>query len=333
MNHRAHQSLWFCIGGGLTLAGWILFWPDQAVSPEPTSPAIPAHARPAAWDPAHLAERIGDLESATTDEARLKAANRLSEIPVAEIPGVLATIKIGEKRNLSLVAKTLLIRWAAADGEAALHWAWNRLRTDHLFDPAFKEIGSSWAWSHPRGLIAWTQDYLERHPLSAAAAPADELALDTFKIVAISKWLAPEYPREACQLLILRQGFSSMDQEVAAALNTVPQIQQALSAFPDLDRMVPNRYQGTQILALELMKRWSEIDPVTFARTPYPAVMPGKSLAEKDRATLAPAEALLRDFIDWKRSNPETPPDMSQWPADRQEAWKDLDTLGLDPRL
>lgn len=81
------------------------------------------------------------------------------------------------------------------------------------------------------------------------------------------------------------------------------------------------------------MNRLRETDPATSAQSPYSSVMPGKSLTEKDRSLLAPGNVLPHEFIDWNHSNPETPPDMSQWPADRQEAWKDLDALGLDPRL
>lgn len=327
------QTVVFGVAVAVTAAGWAVFWPV----PKPREPQLVELSPPPPgrlhWTGRDLTERIEALEVAATGAERLKAALRLNEIPPSEIPKALEQLKLVENRQLTLAAQLLLIRWSASDGEAAANWAWTRFRPEGLWNQVFREISASWAWSHPATLAEWALNAAKRRKPSddislAEATATDSPLLDSDLLNRVSLDLIRTEPRLAVQVFLARGGWRSDDHLFFDSMGTVQQLREALLAFDNLDQLQPDRSQGfSQIFAKSLLHRWKEIDPEDFARSPYAHLIP-------DRTSPVPPAPIpdgpcgwVSEFEAWKKSSPGARPDMTGWPAAKQQAWEDLEAL------
>jgi hypothetical protein len=325
------QSGAFIVASAFTAAGWMLFWP-KAGSPAAT-PMVESRPDPdrTLWNRQNLIELTGELEKASTSADRLKAALRFNDIPPAEIPNALDQVKLIENRELTLAARLLLIRWAARDGEAAANWAWHRFRQDGLWQNAFREISSSWAWNQPAALGEWALKAAKRRKPGddislAEAVSADAPLLDSDMLNRVSRDLICTNPRPAFQVFLARGGWRSNDRQFFDALGSVQQVREALLACSQLDKMVPNRIQGDEIHAMGLLERWKKLDPADFARSPYAHLIPDRKPPAPSPIPDGPA-GWVSEFEAWKKSAPGARPDMKDWPAAKQQAWEDLEAL------
>ena len=325
------QAVAFVVASAVTAAGWVLFWPKAGPSAAPPM----AESRPdpdkIRWNRQNLIERIEELEKASTSADRLKAAVRLNEIPPEEISNALDQVQLIENRKLTLAARLLLIRWAASDGEAAANWAWLRFRPEGLWQYAFREISSSWAWNQPAVLGEWALKAAKRRKPGddislAEAESADSPLLDSDMLNRISRDLIRTDPRLAVQVFLARGGWRSDDRQFFDALGSVQQVREALLACGQLDKMVPNRIQGDEIHARGLLERWKKLDPADFARSPYAHLIPDRKPPAPTPIPDGPA-GWVREFQVWRQSSPAVRPDMTGWPAAKQQAWEDLEAL------
>jgi hypothetical protein len=280
-----------------------------------------------------LAVRVDAVRNAETHEARLKAAARLGEIPLEDIPEALAQVQLIEGRNLTLVAKLLLIRWAADDGEAAANWAWTRFRSEGVWHEAFKEITASWAWNQPAKLCEWTKRLAKEHKpsfgdISLADAKLSKTPILEFSLLDLICFnLVSVAPREAFEILQIRGGYSSEDTHLFDSLQTVAAVREGLLAFDNLDQLKPDDSQGPDMFAKSLLHRWKELDPGDFSRSPYAALVPDWSASLTPPPIPDGPRGWVREFHAWHQSSPAARPDMTGWPAAKQQAWEDLETL------
>lgn len=256
-----------------TAAVWAALWPRRVETSPPTPP--PPVVVEVRWTQDQIASRVAAVENAKTDEERLAACGELLQIPLSEVPDLLEQVDHRSGRGLSLATKTLLIRWASGDGEAAVNWAWKRFRSDGVWENAFNEIGPAWAAHHPAGFAKWALRAAEKkrspsETVTLAEAGAAELPLlesATFRKIPL--WLVTEDPHLAYQVLRTRGGYSSTDAELPLRLNSAAKVREALLAFDNLDKLDPVVTRGGDYAAKMLLGRWQELDPEDFSRSPY----------------------------------------------------------------
>lgn len=289
----------------LTAAGWAVFWPETGVDPPaPDRPPTPE----AAWTKSKTESALAAVDEATSPESLLAAANRLGEIPVAEIPATLESIELTEDHRLTLAAETLLIRWASTDGKGAMEWAWLRfrdLRRKSLWTHAFRQIGPAWAWRDPTGFGEWALTTINqradgaRDDTSLERLGSDTPILEYDEVVAACNWLVPEDPRMAFTLFQKRGNISSNDGDIVKSMNESRAIEEALLAFDDLETLKrfveTGRYTiGLEMTAVQLMERWRDLDPEGFTNSRYVPYIQPKQIA-----------AALTETAEWISAAPE----------------------------
>lgn len=264
----------FGLAGAITAAAWVGFWPRA--SPEPMTPAPPPPTdRPdSSWSSERVDSLMMALEKADSLEAKLNAAADLLQIPDADVRDAVEKAVAKNSKRLSLVAKMLLIRWAAEDGEAATLWAWKRLRSEGSWEAAFQEIGPSWAAHNPAGLAKWAMSAAEGRkpgddPDMAEAETMETPHIGSGILGSISRWLVTEDPQLAYELIRKRGGMSSDDQKTAQALASVEKVREALTAFGDLTIKNPNQLSGDEIQLYYLLLRWHQLDSDDFNRSKH----------------------------------------------------------------
>lgn len=60
---------------------------------------------------------------------------------------------------------------------------------------------------------------------------------------------------------------------LANSLETVAQVREGLLAFDHVEDLSPQIYRDVDVYPISLMKRWKELDPVDFARSPYHRIL------------------------------------------------------------
>ena len=119
---------------------------------------------------------------------------------------------------------------------------------------------------------------------------------------------------------------STHDSRFADSLHSVAAVQEALTAFDDLDQLRADRMSGTQMNAMGLIHRWKKLDPEDFSRSPYAHLSPDWSSYKVPPIPDGP-KGWQREFEEWKGANPGKTPETRSWPQEKQEAWKDYQTL------
>ncbi|WP_367873488.1 hypothetical protein [Luteolibacter sp. Populi] len=300
MKASSQKALAFGIATGVSAWAWSHFWPQAAAEPSASSPASAPIVRIAAWSDGEIRSALHACAAAANNTKRMQAAMQLGKIPVGSILAALEAEPPVKDRELTLAAKVLLIRWAGSDGNAASAWAWKNFRSGSgygLWDEALREIGPAWAWHDAAGLHRWVMacQHVGMEEVSRDTAKASEKPiLDFSQVSEICRWLAPEEPRLAFELLQTRNGYSSEDRLIGMDFN-LTQVKEALEAFPDLDQSKPGVFRDSEIHAQRLLSRWQELDPEDFARSPYAHLHLANPYAASTRAlvewkTQAPAE-------------------------------------------
>ncbi|WP_367873486.1 hypothetical protein [Luteolibacter sp. Populi] len=287
----------------LATAGlWHAFWPAPpaaVASPEAATPA-PVKTTPDAR------ALVAELAATQDKQQRMSIAARLLEIPVSEIPALLDSITVIEGHQLSLAAKTLLIRWASVDGRAAVAWAWPHLREKGFFPQAMAQIGPAWAWQNPRELAKWAgeqsitegaQDPFGTISLEDTLA-SDSPLLNSEQFSRIAASIARDEPRLAFGLLIKARAYGNDD--ITASLQSVEQIREALLAFDNLEGLdyeSQNFISGPERTAKALFRRWCELDRSSFEASAYSKLVTipnhEKSMSKWAKWREAPAEDRL----------------------------------------
>ena len=333
MNHLHAKSGAFFFGCVIAAGAWIFFATDRE-SAETQQSLRSTASKSNDHRSRNVSFNISDLENAETDETRLIAARRLDCISSDQIQELLGKIELFDRSDLSKSAKLLLNRWDAQDGKAARDWAWRNLRMIGKWESAFNQIGPAWAWHHPESLFAWTKQNFEKTPISmetpslADGAASQQPILESGQLTKIAKWLIPSDPRLAFETIKLRKGFSSEDFKIAASIQSVNGVREALLAF-DLSktRLKPNVFTGDDVVIFSLFGRWKELDPESFSHSPYLAMIPVSSPPIK--SPISPPRKTVAEFSKWQLSK-SPPPDMSGWSEAKKRAWGDLESLVLD---
>lgn len=282
----------------VTLAAWAIVWPRGSASRNP-SPVPEKEASPTS-PRIDITSAIADLRGAKSAEEKLAAAARLHLIPVDRIPELLAGFPVMENKRLGFAARALLIRWASKDGAAAMDWAWKNIPDRTYIPNAFSDIGASWAWHDPEGLARWAEDHFQRTTQDEKPPDGSTPKIDSGELSKICLWLVPHDPYLACTLRKKAGSFfSSEDVRLAQAIPTVEKVRQALRAYDDLDQLNSTKISGHQMIPMQLLRRWQELDPEDFARSPYGHVMPvsiygGDYLRKDEWRTLSPEKRTAR---------------------------------------
>lgn len=243
----------------------------------PESPQVISAPREP-WSREGFDAALAKLDQAGTKAEQLQLAGELAEIPVREIPAVLEAIPLEKDGRLGLAASTLLIHWASEDGEAALTWAWGRMRESNIWREAARSIFATWAWTDPDSLGKWTLAYMAGTKLedpTLAEAQASETPLLTFDDVSgIARMLVREDPKLGYEVFLKRGGWASNDDEIYKSLEDPAKIEQALHAFPNLEDLKARHESMTFTMdslahAESLMTHWMKIDPEGFAKSGY----------------------------------------------------------------
>ncbi len=327
----------FLAGAVLAAAAWLVGWPEQEA--EPPKVAAPRHCvhRPAAPSSAELESWLRELESAPDAAAKSEAAEKIGRLPASAFPAALDGVELVRNHSLTLPARALLARWAALDGEAAVEWAWQRLRVTARWNRAFEEIVAAWAWSRPEELAEWARQHADpasRDLTLADAENREKPPVGNDELRRIAQALLKVDLRLAFEVLQLRSGWSSDDSRVISSLHSVDQVREALLAFDGLEEMDPYRSSGgNEILARALLQRWSSLDGADFRRSPHAHLIPDQP---KPRAAdLEPAvEQHLewhREFQVWQSEESAAAPDMTGWSDAKREAWEDFALLWSGP--
>ncbi|WAC18435.1 hypothetical protein OVA24_14465 [Luteolibacter sp. SL250] len=261
------------LSAAVTIAAWAIAWPRGSASRNPSSvPEKETHPTPPRIDPTST---ITALREAKTPEEKLAAAARLHLIPVERIPELLESFPVMENKWPAFATQALLIRWASKDGAAAMEWLWKTLPDRSYFPSASRDIRASWAWHDPEGLARWAEDHLQRTTPDEKPPNDSSPKIDSSQLSQICLWLVPHDPYLACTLRKKAGGsFSSQDVALAQAIPTVEKVRQALRAYDDLDQLSSTKISGHQMIPMQLLRRWQELDPEDFARSPYGHVMP-----------------------------------------------------------
>lgn len=235
--------------------------------------------------PFDLAAALSAATKAMSPAERAAAALELARIPDHQIPEALEQISV-QDHQLTPAMKILLARWGEADGAAAMQWAWERLRSKGGWDTAFRQSGSAWAWTDPEGFAAWVSGALGEgkarfyDSLDDQDAETPKLSFDA--ISRACRWLATEDPLLATRLFIQRGGWSSDDHKFALHFSNAHQVQEALTAFDNLDELTPFKVSGNQMVPHALLQRWQELDPEGFKASPYASILSGTASDEID---------------------------------------------------
>ncbi len=281
----------FFLAAAITAGAWFALWPRTDLPSPPLSPVPGPPPVQVRWSKERIAALVDAVEKAGQDEARLNACTDLLQIPAEDARELLETATLKDGRRLSLVAKVLLIRWASENGEAATVWAWQRFRSEGIWDQAFRETGPAWAAHDPAGLGRWALAAAGRvkpgdgEPKLADAASMDEPFVDFGMLTDIAGWLVTEDPRLAYQLVKKRGGFSTKDMEMPSAISSAAGIREALQAFEGVKITNPTRLAGDQLPVYYLLQRWHEIDPGDYNRSPHAGSIETRT-AEKSAALL-----------------------------------------------
>lgn len=264
----------FAVGVLTTLAVSSAFWPK----PAPSVPARVVVVPEEPWNRQKFDSALAKMDQAKTKAEMVDAAAELGKIPVKEIPAALESIPLEKDGNLTLAVSTLLIRWASEDGEAAITWTWDHLKTSGLWRDTFPQLLGAWAWTNPDGLARWALECMAtRKPddPTLAEAEASDRPLITFSDVSgISRMLIREDPKLAYEVFLKRGGWSSNDDEMYKSLDDPAQLEQALQAFPNLEGLKARHDSMTFTMdslahAESLMTHWMKIDPEGFERSGY----------------------------------------------------------------
>lgn len=295
----------FLLGAAAGAVVWAGFAKSKNRSPEAIATLVPATAREK-WTEESLASALAAIAAATSDDARIEAAIRLGKVPADEIESALEKIPLTDKEGLTLACRTLLIRWAAADGETAMRWGWGKFYKQGMWYAVFREIGPSWAWNDPQGFYLWTldsprKDFSDAVEEDRKAAASEVPLLDFSEIGRASEWLLKERPDLALDLRSRAGGWSSSDYKLAEQIDSVEKVQLGLQACKDLDKLKPNIIQGDQMIAWSLLTRWKELDPESFSKSPH------AKLLESDNFS-----AFATKAKEWSK----TPPDSRVQAAD-----------------
>lgn len=293
----------FLTGCGITFLAWDLFRDEPAQSDIPVQ--TPAEKpREISWSQEKVASGIKALEEATNDQSRLSAALELSKIPAKDIPAILVSLLTHERAATLPTFKTLLIRWASSDGEAAMNWAWSHLREKRDWNEAYHEIIAAWAWHDLHGFHRWCLasphlGYTDRHQVAGAAEKSAVPVLDMFFVVQAVNHLIEIDPYLAYDLIAKRGGgFYGLYPRYAERLESPNRIRDALSALPDPGDLTQKDLNDSQLAVKALLEHWRGIDPDGFANSPYsrslapdPAqvLVQWKELAFPERSTQANA--------------------------------------------
>ncbi len=285
------------LSAAVTVAAWAIVWPRGSTSRNPSPvPEQEAPPTPLRIDPNST---IAALREAKTPEEKLAAAARLHLIPVDRIQELLESFPVTENNRLSFAARALLIRWASKDGAAAIEWAWKNIPDRSYLPGGFRDVAASWAWHDPEGLARWAGDHYRYTPAGENPRDSDTPTIDLSLLSEICLWLVPHNPYLACSLRKKASGFSSQDVALAQVIPTVEKIRQALRAYDDLDQLSSTKISGHQMIPMQLLRRWQELDPEDFARSPYGHVMPvsiygGDYLRKDEWRTLSPEKRTAR---------------------------------------
>lgn len=305
MNSFVLKISTFGLASAVTAAVWIHFWPQAVPEPVTLPPKAPPATKPETrWSKERLDSLIAAVEKADSPETKANACADLLQIPDADVCDALEQGVAKNGNRLSLVAKTLLIRWAAKDGEAAALWAWKRLRSEGSWHAAFREIGPAWAAHNPTGLAKWAMAAAERlkpdvdEPDVAEAKTMELPHVDSEMLAGISQWLVTEDPRLAYELIKKRGGTSSEDRKTAQALTSAAKVREALMVYGDLKIKDPNGFVGDEIQLYCLLMRWHELDPDDFNRSSHAG-----SIATDDAERFAAAVARWKELATAERSD------------------------------
>lgn len=263
----------------LTMGAWLAFWPEAQSLPAPPPPpqAMPIEK----WNRDKLAILIERLKVSGSERERLALVAELSRIPVPEIPELLATIPLEQNHQLTLATRTLLIRWASADGKGAIDWSWANLKELSSWRDAFVQVCEAWAWSDPVALEQWALDHFRnpmKDPTLEEVRASETPILSSGNITRIAKSLLREDPRAAFAVFLKRGGFSTGDDFMWDSLDNPLQIEKALTAFGDLEPMKATHKSmtfrfGPLSYAELLMEKWMKVDPEGFSKSRYPGYL------------------------------------------------------------
>jgi hypothetical protein len=304
MNAILPRLLAFTTASAFTAACWIALRP---VPPEPPA-EHPEPQAPVRLSSTDLERTLAALASAKTHDAKLEAALALRSLSPQDFPAVFERVEVAKDRQLTLAARALLVHWASRDGEAAALWAWQSFREERLWKHAFREIGAAWAWRDPAGLAAWLSEQVASEAGSLDEATLDEVKksdtplFDSDDLSRACRWLMAANPRLALDLLEKRGGTSSDDHLLWDALQDPRKIEDALTAFGDLEHLFKNArpgemfFDGRKGSASGLLQRWRTLDPEGFARSAYSRYLPAP-----------PSDDLAAALTEWKSSLPADP--------------------------
>ncbi len=275
----------------LSAVAWYLCWPGRDDHAATNPPPAAATTAPAAAHSTNWNEVLAEVARARTNDERMAAAAKLGEVPVAEIPALLDSIELVKDRELTLAAKTLLIRWASVDGKAAAEWSWFKFRADGMWYFVIRDLAGAWAWHDPEGLAKWATDLVAQQgpgfhdsPPLAEVLKRDTPYLERNQTMEICERLLRESPRLAFGLYLKLPGWSTGDTFMWSALKTPQQISEALQAFPNIDGMNLNARRGLEghaIYVHSLLTDWRKMDAAGFASSPYAKYLPVEFPEEK----------------------------------------------------
>lgn len=282
------------LSAGVTTTVWCLAWPHATESELPAS-AVEKQPISADRSKVDVSSILSGLKDAKTTDEKLTAAGRINRVPVEEIPQLLEEIPLKDGHRLSFPLRALLIRWASKDGPAAMNWVWQKFPSEIDRNSALREIGASWAWHDPAGLGKWAEQHMSQKTDDASSAVSTTPAISPEIIDDICLWIAPHDPYLACMLRKQAPiGFSSQDVALPQAIPTVEKVRDALRAYDNLDQLSSTKISGNQFVPLQLLRRWQELDPEDFSRSPYGHIMPpsiiGANYLKRDEWRTMPVE-------------------------------------------
>lgn len=291
--HRK-KALAFGLSCLVTAGAWILRWPENGAPGADTGAAVSAPTRDAgAREPLDVKSILQAIDRAETQSQRVAAAERLIQVPRERIQEVLESIPLKDDNHLSLAARVLLIRWGSVDGEAALNWSWRRFRSESQWDDAFRQIGPSWAWSDPKGFGRWLESKKSDDVTLAMAEASDEPLVDFMLRRRALEWLTVEDPVAAYRV----GGLGGLSSEI----NRVEPIREILALMATGEIKDPTPVVIGRPPEMPLLARWKQIDPESFAASPYAAM-----LAERQAAGPTPFESWKAASSDERAATIET---------------------------
>ena len=329
MKRIIHQSIAFAGACAFTIFLWNRLVPKPAPGLSKET-GITQKSHPP--EPVDVETLIRELNESGNNETRLKVALRFNEIPISQVRETLERIPLIEDRKITFPAKLLLVRWAGAQGEEAANWAWIRFRAEGVWKDALKEIIAAWAWKKPESLVEWTRRMAglrkaELGTLSLADAKQSDHPILDFEALDQIAWnLVQVSPRHGYEVFNLRGGTSTHDSRFADSLQSVAAVQEALTVFEDLDQLRADRMTGTQMNAMGLIYRWKKLDPEDFSRSPYAHLSPDWSSYKVPPIPDGP-KGWQREFEEWNINHREEVPEATSWSQEKQDAWKDFQTL------